>query len=590
MTVGLVTLSVLDNGGQTVTVPAASVQVVIGVSSAGTAYLPFATRSMKTLESTIGYGPLLEAAMFSINGGGNGLNGGTAICCKVPPNVKGNTAGVLQKTAVSSSTIVYLSSVNTVTATAHGFVVGEVIVVTDGTHAGNAGTFIVTTVANANTFTYADASGVNSSTATMVSTGVIYLSSAGALSTATSVPTLALDSTNGAWDDYFCQVTFVTGGTVGTAGITFTLSLDANRNTGPTIALGTATTYVIPNTGITLTFTSAQTVVTGDYMRFATIGPAFSDANINTALLAIQASAFAQAGWGSGTFVPGTCAGADATSIEGYLDTMANGYLYTRGLIDARDAKVPIPWGGPGETETTWLSAIETDYASVSARRICTNGGRYNMPSSTSAQSPAVPTVAYRRGLSWALAARTIGLPPQRNAGAVIDGSLANIAVYPGDATDGFIYHDERINPSLNASRFSSATTRVPNLPGYYILEPSLMSPAGSQFGILPQGLVIDEASSLFAQSCQLEINSDVRTTASGTIYVNDALTQQQRILAPIEANMVNTNQITGASVTVDQTVNVLATNSETIACLIDAHSYVESITASIGLAAAAPP
>ena len=584
MTTGYTTLTIEDNGGSVVTVPTSSLQLVIGMSSAGTAYQPFATRSLATIESTVGYGPLLEAAMLSINGGGNNLAGGTVICVKVPVNTKGNTAGVLQKTAVASSTIAYSSSVNTVSATAHGFVVGEVIVVTDGTHAGNAGTFVVTSVANANTFTYADASGVNSTTATMVTTGVLYQSTATAAGAGTSVPTLSLDSTNGAWDDYYPLLNVITGGTIGVAGITFTLSLDAGRNIGPTIALGTATTYVIPNTGITINFTGTQTLVAGDYIAFATIGPAFSDANLQSAIVAAQA-AFGSSAWGS-THILGVFAGTDATTVEGYLDTLANGYVYTRAMVDARDAKVPVAWGGPGETENTWLAAIESSYSAVSARRICANGGFYNMPSPTSAQSPAVPTVYYRRGLGWALAARQVGLPPQRNAGRVKDGSLGNIVLSPLYLTDGFIYHDEFLNPSLVNNRFSCATTRPPNNPGFFILEPFLMSPAGSQYAILPQGQVIDLGASLFVQGCNSLINDDVRTNADGTIYVNDALQQQRDLLAPITADMVNPQIISGAQVIVDQTTDVFLTNSETIGCTLDSRGYVETINASIGLAA----
>jgi hypothetical protein len=585
MTTGYTTLTIEDNGGSVVTVPTQSVQLVIGMSSAGVSYTPISTRSQTTIESTFGYGSILEAAMLTINGGGNNLAGGTCICVKVPPNVKGNTAGVLQKTPVASSTISYTSSVNTVTATAHGFVVGEVIVVTDGTHAGNAGTFVVTSVANANTFTYADASGVNSTTATMVSTGLIYLGLNGVLSAGTTVPTISLDSTNGAWDDYFVQFTVVTGGTIGTAGITFTLSLDANRNTGPTLVLGTATTYVIPNTGITLDFTGTQTLVAGDYIRFATIGPAFSVANIQTAIQSVQSSPFGAVQWGS-THILGRFAGSDGTAVEGYLDTLANGYIYTRAMVDAADALVPLAWGGPGQTEAAWLTSIESSYSAVSARRICANGGYYNMPSPTSAQSPAVPTVFYRRGLAWALAARQVGLPPQRNAGRVKDGSLGSIVLSPLYYTDGFVYHDEFLNPSLGSQRFSCATTRPPNNQGWFILEPFLMSPSGSQYAILPQGQVIDLGSSLFVQGCNQLINDDVRTNPNGTIYVNDALTQQQALLKPIKDDMIQPKIISGAQIVVDQTVDVFSTNSETIGCTLDSRGYVESITASIGLAA----
>jgi hypothetical protein len=589
MTTGEVTLTVIDNGGEQVTVPSSSVQVIIGCSSAGTAYQPFATRSQSTIESVAGFGPLLEASCLTINGAGNGLPGGTAIICKVPPNTKGNTAGVLQKMAVASSAIAYATGVNTVTAAGHGFVVGEVVVVTDGMVAGNAGTFIVTSVPTSATFTYADAAGANSTTATMVTTGIIYLSAAGTVSSGTLVPTLSLDATNGAWDDFFVQWTFLNVGTIGTTGLQFTLSGDANRNTGPALALGTALSYTIPNTGITIDFTTAQTVKAGDTIRFATIGPQFSDANINTALLAIQASPYANAGWTGGTWVVGRSAGSDVTTVSGYVETLANGYLFTRGIYDARDAKVPLMWGGPGETETAWLTAIEADFAAVGQRRACVNGGYYNIPSPTSAQSPAIPTISYRRGLAWAIAPRVVGLPPERNEGAVIDGPLATIVVSAGDPTDGFVYHDEYTNPSLLAARFSCATTRRPNFPGYYCLEPSLMSPAGSQFGILPQGLVIDKASSLFVQELQLQINSDVRTNPNGTIYENDAKNIEQFVNAPIEANMVNSLEISGNLVVVDRMNNVLATNNLNVSDTVQEHAYIESVTATIGLASATP-
>lgn len=585
MTVGFVTLTILDNGGSVVTVPTNSLQLVIAVSSSGTSYQPIATRSLATIENTFGYGPLVEASMLAINGGGNGLQGGTVIACKIPPNTHGNTAGVLQKTAASVSTITNATPAVVSTVSAHGFISGEVVTLAGVNVSAYNTTWVVTNI-SASTFSLNGSAGVGAASGgTATSTGVIFLGTGGTVTASTCVPTLTLDSTNGAWDDYYVQITITTGGTVATGPIAFTVSLDAGRNTGPIIQLGTATTYVIPNTGITINFTTAKTLTTGDYIRFATIAPTFSDANIQTAIVAVQGSPYANTGWGS-THIPGVFAGADGTTVEGYLDTLANGYLYTRAIIAARDAKVPTAWGGPGETETAWLTAIEADYAAVSAKRICANGGYYNMPSPTSAQGPAAPTVAYRRCLSWALAARQVGLPPQRNAGRVKDGSLGNIVVNPAlDPVDGFVYHDERLNPSLNAARFSSATTRVPNTPGYFILEPNLMSPSGSQFAILPQGNVIDVGSSIFIQACNELINDDVRTNANGTIYANDALTQQSDILAPITANMTNAQVISGAQVVVDQTVNVQLTNSESINCTLDARGYVESIAASIGLA-----
>ena len=68
MTLGYTTLTIEDNGGSVVTVPTQSVQLVIGMSSAGVAYTPFSTRSQATIESNLGYGPVLEAAMGTLGG------------------------------------------------------------------------------------------------------------------------------------------------------------------------------------------------------------------------------------------------------------------------------------------------------------------------------------------------------------------------------------------------------------------------------------------------------------------------------------------------------------------------------------------
>lgn len=58
-------------------------------------------------------------------------------------------------------------------------------------------------------------------------------------------------------------VEVVTGGTVGTAGIVIRTSRDRGRTWGGNVRLGTATSYLIPDTGITVAF-AAGTLVAGD--------------------------------------------------------------------------------------------------------------------------------------------------------------------------------------------------------------------------------------------------------------------------------------------------------------------------------------
>lgn len=412
--------------------------------------------------------------------------------------------------------------------------------------------------------------------------------------TFTGTGTSIITVTGAAYDDYFVSLKVVSGGTIATGPISFQLSLDAGRNFGPTLSLGTATTYVIPNTGITLHFATG-TLVTGDVAQFSTVAPAWNDSGIQAALTALLASVYSTQGWGSMHVVSGLggAAGSDCTAINNYLDVtsapaFASNYVYTRSFLSVRDAHAPTAWGGAGETESAWIAAIETDYSSVSAKRMCVGAGAYNMPSALGSGlgqgGSVVGTPAYRRPLTWAAAAREVLVPPQRLISRVRDGSLQQIVQNPTtDPTDGFVYHDERLNPGLDylfagtGGRFMAACTRVPSLPGYYITDPLLMSPLGSDFNLLPRGLVMDVACDIVHQVGQLEINEDVRLNPNGTIYVNDAMTIQNEVLNAINTSMTATNMISSAAVVVDQTNNVMSTGQVNIGVTIVGRGFVLS-------------
>jgi hypothetical protein len=486
MPTGDVQITIQDSGAGSVVVPQSSVQVVIGCSSAGTANQVVATRSLATLQSQFGYGPLPEAAALAA------LAGGTVLAVKAATA----TAG----------------TVSTVTTT-------------------GGGTSVVTVSGSPN-------------------------------------------------DDYQVQMSVLTGGTIGTSGITFKLSLDAGRNFGPVIALGTANSYAIPNTGLTLNF-GAGTMLAGQYSRFSATAPTWNTAGIQAALNALQASPYAVSGWGS-MHIVGVCSGANASTIDGYLSTLASGYVFTRALVGARDAAMPTAWGGSGETESAWANALSSDYSATSAKRICASAGHYNMPSAY--PNPAAGTPRYRRSLSWALAARQVRIPPQRHSGRVKDGPLSEIVVDPiSDPTDGFIYHDERINPSLDAARFHTARTRVGLTQAFYSVNPNLMSPAGSDFSILPLGNVMDVACGIVHTVGQQQINSDVRLNANGTIFENDAIAIEVAILSALNAAMTSQGMISSATVSVDRTTNVQTTKAVAITVVIVSRGYILQENVSIG-------
>lgn len=401
------------------------------------------------------------------------------------------------------------------------------------------------------------------------------------------VLTVDLDATNGAFDDYNVMLKCVTTGTIATSNVQFQISLDAGRTFGPVITLITpAATYTIPNTGITIDFTSAA-MNAGDYWRFSTTAPLGDLTGITAAIAALKNSTYALSGWG-GMHNVGVCsnslAGSFQTLLGGSPDGtggLASGYIYSRIIVDVVDSLNPTAWGGAGQTEAAWMTAIETAFATTNAKRVCAAAGSYNMPSAYA--NTAAGTPSYRRPLSWALDCREAIIPPQRHAGRVRDGSLGQIVINPSsDPTDGFVYHDERITPGLTTARFAAAKTRV-RQQGYFIDQPNLMAPTGSQYTLLPYGNVIDIACSITFQSASEEIDDDLRVNPNGTLLAADRLALQNSINAALQSGMTAQNMISGQTVVVDPNANVEVTSNIPISVSILRNGYVLSETITIG-------
>jgi hypothetical protein len=415
----------------------------------------------------------------------------------------------------------------------------------------------------------------------------------------TASPSVAVDGTQGAYDDYFVVVRVVVGGALGTAGITLQFSLDAGRNYGPIVALGTALTYTIPSTGMVLTLgAGAATLVTGNLIKFMTTGPAWAIADIQTALAAFKASPYSNADVGSIHIVGGGTGGISGTGpamssgemanlsngSTGTLDTLTASYLFERAIVTLRDASGPAAFGGSAESESAWMTAIgllSSPTTGNNGLRVCPNAGYYNMPSAF--PLALTGSSSYRRPLAWSLAAREVAIPPQRHAGRVKDRALSTIVVNPAsDPLDGFIYHDELVNPGIDAMRITSARTRRGLGVAFYIVNPNLSSTPGSAFTLLPLGLVMDRACAIVHEVGQEVINEDVRLNTNGTLVENDAKAIEDALGTALKTRMVAVNMISSFTVVVDRTTNVRATSTVLIAVTLNARGYVLQETISI--------
>lgn len=600
---GEVNITVIDGGAAIVSVPAASVQAVIGCAGSGTANAVVATRSPSTLRSTFSNGPLLQAAGMALqstltNGGGVGP---TVLAVRAATT----TAGYILGSSLSPLTVAGTSSgtggkVEIETSAAHGLSTGWTVTISGvgGTTEAN-GTWVVTVVdsthflinvAFANAWTSGGSVQPLGTVAGTITSGVY----TPGLPSGTSVITF----TGTATDRYFIVIKVLVAGTIGSAGIVLQVSYDAGRNFGPQIALGTATTLALSDsnldTGITANF-AAGTLSVNDFARCSTIAPAPNVAGVQAAIAALAAYANISATqWGS-MHIAAILTGSDATSIETTLDNLAtNNFIYTRTICETRDASPPAAWGGSGESGATWSAAILSDFAAVTARRVSPSAGYYNMPSAYPTYLAGTPS--YRQSLGYAYAARECVIPPQRHAGRVRDGSLSQIVVNPNvDPSDGFVYWDSASSPTLDyflpggAGRFTTARTRQ-SLSGYFISNPLTLAPVGSDFTLFPRGEVMDVACAIAHSTLEQFVNADLQTRPNGTLMDKDADTVRMAVSDALTANMVSVGMISNFVVAVDQTNNIQVTSTLIVTITILGVGYVlqETVTISYATALAA--
>jgi hypothetical protein len=367
------------------------------------------------------------------------------------------------------------------------------------------------------------------------------------------------------FDTYYVQVLVMANGTFGTTG-QIQVSVDAGRTFSPTINLGVASTFVIPGTGLTLNFTAA-TGVAGDVYQFSTSEPLWNQAALTVAFAALQASPYAQQGFGS-VHIVGKAAGADATFVGGPTTGLLEAWssavapLFSQAIMSARDAIAPVAWGGAGETEATWMTSILADYSAVSAKRVSACAAYYNQASALVNPLGIVPQ--FRRSIAYAVAARTVqpGFTANRSWGRAKLGPMPLLINPVKDSTDGFVYHDEAITPGLNAGRFVSTTSRSYSQ-GRYVLQANNMASTGAQISSWPLISVASVAETILIQVGQQSINDDVRLLKSGLMDPRDVATIQAGLQSAIDSNMTAQQMISSAAVVVDGSVNLIANNGQ---------------------------
>lgn len=585
----------INDGQSTIVAPSNTVQAVIGPAISGTIGQVVVSADNTELRETFSGGPLLEAAGLVVQ------TGGTVLAVRATTATAGAINGTTTLGNITDATNAN-PIVITVTSTA-AITSGSVVTIASvgGNTAAN-GTWPVTVI-NATTFSIPVAgSGAYTSGGTAVPTGA-YADMAG-----TAVPYF----TGTPNDTYYPRVVCQTGFTVGTTGGSILISLDAGRTYGPPIAVGTATTIALADsggldTGLTLnlggstkTWTGGGVVngvPVGDYVQCSTTEPQMNASGVGAALQALVNYLNASPGVFpivslTGTWDSSLVAVLQSSGSMNLNDMATDQYLFARGIVGARDVSPPLSWGGTGETQATWKAAVLADFASTTANRVSVSAGWYNMPSAFPTLFASVPQ--YRRPLSSALAAREASIPTQTHAGKVggdFGGPLSQIVVSPTrDPYDGFVYHNELTSPGFDylhpggTGRITAARTHARKA-GFYISNPLLLAANGSDFSLLPRGLVMDVACTVAYNVLVNFIAADLLTKPNGTLTDTAAGTIAGAVLNAIDNAMTSVGMISDRTVVVDQTNNVLTTQVINVTITILGVAYVLQINTTTGFA-----
>lgn len=365
----------------------------------------------------------------------------------------------------------------------------------------------------------------------------------------TLIPTI---STASPVDAYSAVVTITGAGALGVA--MFTYSLDGGTTTSAPILVPASGTYVIADTGLVLTF--ASTFVVGDVYAFTTTGASFNSTDLTNAWNALVGD---PRQWFMAHVVGAAASVSAAATLAAALEVLAaaasSAYRFVRVLMEV-----------PPDTDANTLSA----FAATSTPHVSWCAGYHTINSALSGRD-------YSRNSAWSVMARIAAIPPAEDPGRVASGALLGVIS---------LARDEFKTPGLDSGRFTTLTT-ILGLPGFYVTNWRLGANPGSDFTFGQYGRVMDLIAAAYRAGLLKYLNESLRVNADGTINEKDA----RRIETYIEdfiRNSLPGNTISSLTVTVDRTVNLLATQNLKSTARVVPLGYAKTITGDLGYTSSA--
>lgn len=364
-------------------------------------------------------------------------------------------------------------------------------------------------------------------------------------------------------DDYQVRIKIVTAGTTGTS-FSYQYSLDGGRTYSQTQAQGVALVLAISGTGVSFDLTTGKTVLVGDYWSAPTTAPAPNGTDIAAALAALQASTLEF----------------DTVLLFFPIDGTLIGNVNTA-MAAFSAAGRPKTWIGSfripneGESESSYKTAFDTAFGSSSTLfgAVCAGAGQH---------TSAVSGRAYRRPVSIVVGSFEAAVDPQIDIADVNLGAIPDMTLV--DANGNNAYHDESINPGLDDSRACVLRTWPDGPQGVYVNRPRILSPAGSDFLLLPMRRVMNVARRAVRSYLIRRLNRPVAVDKkTGYILETAAREIEAGCNAALKAVLAGGPAASGWITALHRNDNLLSTRTMNVDIRIVPLAYVETINETIG-------
>jgi len=355
---------------------------------------------------------------------------------------------------------------------------------------------------------------------------------------ATSVNKVSADSSTGAvtvtgaaLDRYTAIVDITTTGTLGTGRFKYSLDgslIDGSARTySEELTVPSSGTYLVPNTGLTLTFAPGGGPVyfeKGDRHTFSSTAPHYSTTEVGLAMDAVASylSTASEAEFDAIVLSGRNATGSAAATLFGALSTRLAGletmFRYMGAIADV----------GSGDSTVN----VKTAMNSVSDERICVVYGDADIVSAKGFAGFGAPTRTACVALAARAARELISTDLARYASGALEGVLA-------------ISHDEYLSEELDAAKISTLRT-WPGSPGYYITNARMKSAPGSDFRYWQHRRCMDVACRTVTKVQQNFSSIGLLTEDGGSIDPTEAQRLESIARQPLDDALLSPKNIEG--------------------------------------------